>query len=62
MKVEKLNKQPKRLSGMTTTGNIDILLLELNELQQLDTQRIGRYRCRESFTSREFCEDKFRYV
>ena len=40
-KLEKLNKQAQqRLSGMTTTGNIDILLLELNELQQLDTQEL----------------------
>ena len=30
----------RRLSGITTTGNIDILLQELNELQQLDTKEL----------------------
>jgi len=40
-KLEKMNDEAKkRLSGITTTGNIDILLLELNELQQLDTKEL----------------------
>ena len=40
-KLEKMNDEAKkRLSGITTTGNIDILLQELNELQQLDTKEL----------------------
>jgi len=40
-KLEKLNNEAKkRLSGITTTGNIDILLQELYELQQLDTEEL----------------------
>ena len=40
-KLEKMNDEAiRRLSGITTTGNIDILLQELNELQQLDTKEL----------------------
>ena len=40
-KLEKMNDEAKkRLSGITTTGNLDILLQELNELQQLDTKEL----------------------
>ena len=40
-KLEKMNDEAKRkISGITTTGNIDILLQELNELQQLDTKEL----------------------
>jgi len=40
-KLENLNNEAKkRLSGITTTGNIDILLQELYELQQLDTEEL----------------------
>ena len=40
-KLEKMNDEAKkRLSGITTTGNIDILLQELNELQQLDMKEL----------------------
>ena len=40
-KLEEMNDEAKRkISGITTTGNIDILLQELNELQQLDTKEL----------------------